>query len=349
MLLQSILLLVLATSTCFAAQEIVVGTTLPLKAEGKQIEIGMQAAFKEVNKQAKEGERRFKLESLDDGKKVGRAMRHIKELQKKTPFMLGLFTPGVVQALLPQIQSGKLLVFGPEENSSHLYEATPPGLVLVRPPLREELEVLAEHVVTRLKREKIALFYVDNPYGRNAVQDARAALLLHNVEPVVEVSYPNGTVEIARAVDKVVQAQPDAIICLGRRRATYQFLLGVVNKGLITCAFLGTSYLLPIQEFIKKVRGIDIVATALEPNPWRSNENEVVQYREAMQEYFRDEPFSPISLTAYLTARSFTSIVQSIAGPPTPAAIAREAAARSLIGPIWLSVEFGKPWRRVQK
>ena len=347
MLLQSILLLVLSTSTCFATQEILVGTTLPLKAEGKQVEIGMQAAFKQINKQAGEGQRRFKLRSLDDGKKLGKAVQNIKELQKQTPFMLSIFTPGVAQAVLPQIKSGKLLVFGPEENSTHLYDATPQNLVLTRPPLRDELDVLAGHAIDNLKRVKVAIFYVDNPYGRSAVQDARAALAVHNVAPVVEASYAGGTVEVERAVNKIVEAQPDAIICLGRRRATYQFLLGVVNKGLIRCAFLGASYLLPIQEFLKKNRGIDFIATSVYPNPWQSMDDEVKAYRDAMQEYFADEPLSPISLAAYLIARSFAGIVQGIAGPPTPSAVAREAAAGRLIGPIWLSEEFGKPW--VQK
>ncbi len=349
MLLQSIMLFVLCTGTCFAATEIVVGTTLPLKAEGKQVEIGMQAAFKQINKQAGDRQLRFRLHSLDDDKKLGKAVKNIKELQKETPFFLGLFTPGVVQAIMPQIQSGRLLVFGPEENSTHLYEATPQNLVLTRPPLRDEMDVLAGHAVEKLKLHKVAIFYVDSPYGRSAVQDARAALQVHNIVPVVVASYPSGTVEIERAVNKVVEAQPDAIICLARRRATYQFLLGVVNKGLIRCAFLGASYLLPMQEFLKKVRGIDLIATSVEPNPWQSQDDEIKSYRRAMHEYFVDERLSPISLTSYLTARSFAGIVQDISGPPTPTAVGRAAALRNLIGPIWLSEGFGKPWRQVQK
>ncbi len=351
MLLQSILLLVLCASQSFAAtppQEIVVGTTLPLRAEGKQIEMGLQAAFGQLN-QAEKGAKQFKLLLLDDGKKLDKAVRNTTELQEKTPFILGTFTPGIASALKPKLESGEIMLFGPEENNTHLYANTPKNLILTRPSLRAELDALVDYAINTLKRRKIAVFYVDSPYGRHAIDDANASLKQHDLTPVAVASYPSGTVEIGRAVAAIVDAQPDAIICLGRRHATYNFLLGVVNKGLISTDFLGTSYLLPIQQYLQNPREIDLIATSVVPSPWRSMQVEVKNYRTAMDEYYPYEPYSPISLSSYLTARSFVTIARTIQGPLTPAAVALAASTRTLAQPIWLSPSFGKPWQQVRK
>ncbi len=348
MLLQSILLLVLITSTCFAAsakQEIVVGASLPLKAEGKQIQMGMQAAFNHIN--AKDGPLRFALESLDDNKNLGKSIKNIKELQEKTPYFLGLFTPGVVYTQLESLREGKLLLFGPEENSTYLYEDAPANLIFTRPSIRDEIVQLVKYVTSTLKRRKVAIFYVDSPYGRNARNDAREVLKEYDLTPAVEAAYPARTVEIGRAVDAIVASQPDAIICLGRRHASYNFLLGVVNKGLIRAAFMGTSYLIPMQQYLKDNRGIDLIATSVVPNPWRSKRADVQEYREAMQKHYALEPFSPMSLASYLATRKFTDIAGAIAGPITPAAIAQEASKRTLIEPLWLSTSFNQPWMQV--
>ncbi len=350
MLLQSLMLLVLVTSTCFAARppQVVVGTTLPLNTEGRLIEIGLQAAFRQANEASGEEGRRFRLLAYDDSKQLPKAVRNIERLQQRTPFVLGLFTHGIVQAVLPKLQASELLVFGPDENSTVLYDQPTKNLVLTKPSLRSELDALVEHAVTKLGRRKFALFYADSTYGNQAVVDAKAALMQHNLTPIVEASYPDNTVEVHRAAAAMVQAQPDAIICLGRRHATYNFMLEVVNRGLIRTALLGTSYLLPIQRYIKAARGIDLIATSTVPNPWRSMQDVARSYRKAMRAYYPTEQFSTISLGAYRTASQFAKLAQGIGGEVTPAALMQAASMQRVPSTIWISDSFGLPWLQVR-
>lgn len=345
-------------------QEVVVATTLPLQAEGRLIEMGMQAAFRQINEKDAP-RRRFRLISSDDNKKAHRALENIERLKQQTPFFLGLFTTGVVARLLGALAQEQLVVFGPDENSTNLYSGMHDHLVLTKPSMHTELAGLIDYAMTKNNHRKFAVFYEESAYGRGGRDDVRALLKAHNLKPVAEVSYVANTVEVQQAAQALAQAKPDAIICIARRHATYNLTLEVINNGLFHAMFLGTSYLVPIQRFLKRARGVDFVATSVVPQPEKSMVELARSYRQAMQRSYPDQQLSPLSFLAYYQALLFADIAESVEGELTAKKFVAQAKkykkklkgvvafydpkTANMLHGVWLSPGHSRPWHRIKQ
>ncbi len=243
----------------------------------------------------------------------------------RTTLFINLFTPGVVSALLPLIKDEKILIFGPEENLDDLQKAEYKFLLHTKPSIKKELEALVFYAVNTLRKRRFGVFFVDDDYGIKGRNCLKEVLEKYNLKLVSEGSYTPKTLNIEDAVENIRKGHPDAIVSIARRHATYNFLLQMVNRGLVKCAFLGTSYLLPIQKYLQKARGIRFTATSTVPNPIKSYLSIVKEYREDLRRTNPDEPFSTISLFAYLNGRLFGEVLRRVEGDITKEKIVKSA------------------------
>jgi len=311
--------------------EIVVGSALPLKKEGKFIEQGLDVAFRRINKTGGISGKLLRLIPFNDRKNIARAVSQIvastlpSAEYLRTPLFINLFTPGVVSALLPLIKDEKILIFGPEENLDELQKPEYKFLLHTKPSIKKELDAVVFYAINSLRKRRFGVFFVDDDYGIKGRDCLREVLGKYNLRLVSEGSYTPKTLNIEDAVEDVRKGHPDAIVSMARRHATYNFVLLMVNRGLVKSAFLGTSYLLPIQSYLQKARGIRFTATSTVPNPIKSSLSIVKEYREDLRRINLDEPFSTISLFAYLNGRLFGEILGRVKGDITKEKIVKSA------------------------
>ena len=110
--------------------------------------------------------------------------------------------------------------------------------------------------------------------------------------------------EITKAAETIAASFPEVILCIGRRHATYNFILKIINKGIMRTSFLGTSYLLPIQEPLFKARGIPLITIAHTPDLNASSPLPLIEeYKHDMETYTNTTIYNSISLQGYLQAR----------------------------------------------
>jgi len=347
-------------------RRVLIGTSLPIKAEGALIRRGINAAFFKENIAGGIDGKSLELLVREDRKSVTRAYENIQSLRSETNIFLNIFMPGVVGALLPDIIAEKLLVIGPESNASVLYKPEHKNLILTKPSVRSEIDALLDYAIVRKRRKKIAIFYVDDAGGESGRNIAREVLKKYDLEPVAEASHPRRTVAVGPAVRAIVPKQPEVILCIARRHATYSFVLNALNSGAVRTIFLGTSHLLPIQKQLKEARGIDFIATSLVPNPEKSRLSIVREYRRYLNQYYPEEPFSVISLASYINASILIQLMKQAKGDIAMDKIVAAAegfknfdlggislnfdsATRSLSQRIWLSLGHRKQWLDLTK
>jgi ABC-type branched-subunit amino acid transport system substrate-binding protein len=360
-------------TTVVSAQEkvsvysnIILGASLPLSKEGKLIEQGMDIVFRKVNRHGGINNKTLRLLALDDKKEIGESINNVNFLRKKTPFLLNPFTVGLVSEILPLIKEKKVFVWGPEENSDSLYNPDYSYIAHIKPPISSEIDAIISHAYIHLRKRRFAIFYTNDKYGNAGAEQARIVLEKHGLKPIVESSYPPQTVDVQDSAKKIADEHPDAVLCISRRHATYNFILHAVNQGLTQASYLGTSYLLPLQVMLKSARGINFISTATTPDPITSTLPIVDEYRKSMSEYFPQQQLSTISLFSYISASIFVELLQKVSGIPTPEKIVRvmqglkkypfggltldfDPNKRTLLENLWISPGYREKWFEVKK
>jgi branched-chain amino acid transport system substrate-binding protein len=308
------LTMIIQTFLCFAVQEktsiITVGTTLPLKSEGRLIAEGMLACFNNINDSGGIAGKKITLLATDDGKNVFRGLSNIENMSKKTDLFANIFTSDIITNLPPYLIEKPILIFASEENGKQAQTPTAHYIINSKASIYQELQAIIGYAINVLKRHYFAIFYVNDDDGVNSVKDAKEILANYNLKPVAESYHARNTVEINDAVKTIARKQPDIVLCLSDRHATYHFLLQAMTAGLTQTIFLGTSYLLAIQKQVLEQRGYDFIATSVVPNP--EGPLPIAQeYRSHMQKYYPEKPLNVISFDAYLNAAILAEFINN--------------------------------------
>ncbi len=293
-------------------KEIILGATLPLKSGLKlvsnDIRSGYDLVFNKINKSG--GIKKslpIKFYVMDDENKSELKKKNIESLITKTDLIIspcGLETT----TMLEESSSNPCILFP--------FFATPQKVTrarsfFFRPPKNIEIYALLKYSIDTMLRKNIAIFYEDSITGENACDAAKLFLESRKIEPVAIQSYPQNSVGVMNAVKKISEKSPNAILCLSHCYPTYNFIQQMINNGFSDCLFLGLSELTPIQEILKKARGIKIVLSSVVPNPWKSQTEIAKQYRTDMQRFMPKTEISSLGFEAYINATLLCSILET--------------------------------------
>ncbi len=302
------------------SKDIIIGTSIPLAAEGKEILTGLRLATKKFNDSGGINGQKMVITALDDEKSIGTSVNNVKKLLSKTKIITNIFTNGVVEELLSG--TDKFLYFAPEENSTFLKKTEHIGIINLKAPLSDELKVMIDYTIEHRKKYTFVIFYEDSTWGKSGQLAAEKIIKEHskinqNIKMFTSFSYPRGTVDIDTAARNIISLAPEAIICISRRHATYNFILQCVNGGLFRTVYLAPSYLLPIQEMVEKSRGVEFIVTSVSPDPKHSNLKIMNDYRQAMQTNNQNQDFSTISFSGYFSGLVLGRLMEKILGDIT--------------------------------
>ena len=239
----------LGTSAAFAG---------PSRGLGIELYRGAQAYFTEVNQRGGVRGREISLKLYDDGyQPIPSVQNTMKLLLEDNVFALFGYvgTPTVTRVLpiLKKFQEKNIYLFFPFTGAQPQREPPYGEFAFnLRASYREETAGLVDNFM-RIGRKRIAVFYQADAYGRSGWAGVRKALAVHGDQIVGEATYRRGTrfsSSMARQVEILKSASPDAVICIGAYGACAAFLRDAVDMGLevpiANLSFVGSENLLQL-------------------------------------------------------------------------------------------------------
>lgn len=206
------------------------GSTLalsgPLGGAGTDHTLGIQAAFKAVNAAGGIHGRELKLATLDDGYVPDRTVENVKKLLggNNTFALISSMGTANTARILPIVEQQAVPLIGPVTGAASLRQPQLKQVFFVRPSYRDEAVRLVDQIVG-MGLKDIAVVYLDNPYGKEVLQDAENTLAARSLKPVGAFALAVNGSNAKELAEQVVQARPGAVVLGTTGTATTAIML----------------------------------------------------------------------------------------------------------------------------
>ena len=347
----SLLALSLISATSFAdPKSIILGQSAPFSGPsgqfGRQMWLGAQTYFDEVNRHGGVQGRKITVEALDDKYDVDLAQKNTQQLLKN-PELFALFgyvgTPTLLKAL-PEVQKSReqgsdLFVFSNRSGAAQQRTSPLNSFVYnIRPSYGEETEALANYLVTQ-NRKKIAIFMQDDSYGESGRDGLRKALEKRGLSIVFETKYKRGAAvleSMKTQAEQIANNGADAVVCIASYGAAAGFIRDLRNldfKGPIAnISFVGSSDMLELLKSegqkSKKDYSVDLINSQVVPPVSDTSVALVKEYVSLTEKYpvqipetiANHETIRKLSFTGlegFLNAKAFVEVLRKAKAPLT--------------------------------
>jgi branched-chain amino acid transport system substrate-binding protein len=258
----------------------------PSKFLGTETVAGARAYFELVNEAGGVEGRKLRLVARDDSYDPTKTEACFNDLMSQKVFALGFFvgTPTAVK-YVPMAESNKIPLVGLFTGAQALYQPLRHWVINVRASYFDETREQIDGLWNVLGYKKIGVIYPDDPFGAAVLEGVQAALKAHGAEPIAIASYPRQTSQVAKAIDTVRAANPDAVVVVGPSNTTTPILKLAHVKGwkplFLTVSFVGTDEL--ISAAGDDAEGV--VITQVVPPYYLTDLKAVKLYRGALQKF----------------------------------------------------------------
>lgn len=347
MALRRLLLVVLFSLLLFSnaqATDIVIGTSAsfrgPSKGLGIELYRGAKAYFDYTNQWGGVHGNNLVIKAYDDGYDPTPAIENtITLIERDRVFLLMNYvgTPTVTRVLplLKKYQNTDTLLFFPFTGAQPQREFPYDAFVFnLRASYRQETEGLVDHFVAT-GRNRIAVFYQADSYGRSGWDGVRRALRKHSLKIAVEATYRRGAKfqdSMKEQIDMIKQAAPDAVISVGSYAACAAFIRDARENGMTmpiaNVSFVGSENLLGLLQEAGKKNNRDYTVNLINSQVVPSYEDislpAVKQYREIMDYYnpappgglaeegYKPLPYSFVSFEGFLNAKLLVEVLRNM-------------------------------------
>ncbi len=313
---------------------------------GENMRLGVLAAFEEANLGGGIRGRKLRLVVRDDRYEGEVAVVNTRELIAHGVFgLIGAVGTPTSRVAEPIASRARVPYIGAFTGAALLRGEDQRYVVNLRASYNQETEEMVERLTTDLGFTRIAILYQDDSYGQAGLNGTRTALDKRGMSLVSEGTYVRNTVAVKRALLKIRDSNPQAVIIIGAYRPAAAFIKWARKIGMravfVNISFVGSNALL--NELGRSGEGV--VVTQVVPFPRDTEIPVVTRYRAAIREI--DPAAQPgfVSLEGYLAGRlvveALTAATDSAAAAPT-----RESFLQALTaaGPLDLGgfeVEYG--------
>lgn len=209
--------------TAMAAEEALTARTInlgcsialtgPLGQAGTEQVAGMKAAFAEVNAAGGVHGREIRMEPRDDGYVASRTLKNVTEMLDSQSVFALISPLGTANtaAILPLVESKGIPTVGPVTGATSLRLPENRHVFFVRPTYREETQRLVKQVVD-MGLKRIAVVYLDNPFGKEVLKDMAVALDQIKVERAGEFALAVDGKNGEELAAKVAAERPGAVL-----------------------------------------------------------------------------------------------------------------------------------------
>ena len=190
--------------------------TGPASSAVNEINIGAKLYLNAVNADGGINGQSIELVSLDDNNKAPAAAENATQLindQRVVALFLSRGTPQT-QAMLPQLAHGKIVLIAPSTGAMALHNPVNPWVFNVRASYQREAEAVVRHLgLTGL--DKLAVLYVNDSFGEDAIQGAMKVFKEANVKPAMMQSLDREKPNYAALMPKLAELKPLGVLIIG--------------------------------------------------------------------------------------------------------------------------------------
>ncbi len=251
----------------------------------------------------------------DDRYKSTIAKENIVKAVKESPIFVGSFGSHALATAQELLEEKQVAMLFPTVGDGFLRKKKFRNALYFRPSMEKEIQAILSYAINNQHRKKIALFFEENQWGKAGVTIAEVTLKKHGLSPCAKASYPTNTIAVTAASSEIIKSRPDAVLCISTYRPTYNFIQLVLNEGFQHCLFLGLGPATPMQQLLKKSRGVTIATTSVVPSPSKSKLPIVEAYRKDMAKFLPLRELSQYSLEGYVVGSMMVSALKSLEPP----------------------------------
>ncbi len=190
-----------------------IALTGPLGQAGIEQVAGMKAAFAEVNQAGGIHGREIRMDPRDDGYVAARTLQNVTQMVESQSVFALISPLGTANtaAILPLIETRGIPTVGPVTGATSLRSPEARHVFFLRPTYREETQRLVKQIVD-MGLKRIAVVYLDNPFGKEVLKDMSKALDDIKVERAGEYALAVDGKNGAELADKVAAERPGTVL-----------------------------------------------------------------------------------------------------------------------------------------
>jgi branched-chain amino acid transport system substrate-binding protein len=317
----------LVTATLFGSafakggEPLLIGQTAdfsgPQASAVKETTEAAKAYFDSVNKRGGVNGRPIVLESVDDGFDPKRTVANANQLITERRVLALMLSRGTAnaEALIPVTRARKVMVFAPVGGSELMHRPADHYVFNIRPMHRLEAEKAVGQLSSQGLR-RIAVAYVDDALGNDAIKGALAGLKAANLEPAALVSIPRGEPKVDAAVEALVNAKPDAVlgICIAKSCAALVKQMRARGSLAQFVSLSNTSSSGYVKDLGAVARGV--IVTQVYPYPFADTPAVSKEFRLLAADYKLALSYSAIE--GFIAAKVMTEAMRRAGPNPTP-------------------------------
>jgi branched-chain amino acid transport system substrate-binding protein len=290
--------------------------TGPAKEMGRQLKLGIESAFDEINDGGRVGGRQLKLVTADDGyepKRTGDAMKQLYE-KDQVFCLIGNYGSPTALISVPYALEHRMLSFGGFTGANSLRQDPPDRYVFnYRAGYAEEADAVVHYLVKvrGLRPEQIGVLAQKDAYGdagTEGVAKAMRALRGGDAGSTLHLTYNRNTVDVDEAVAQLraQKGQIKAMVLVATYRPATKFIEKTRDfyPGMIYASIsgVGSTGLADELSLLGPRFASGVIVTQVVPAV-DGYSSTILAYKSALAKYFPGEAPDYVSLEGYLSAR----------------------------------------------
>ena len=280
--------------------------TGPAQELGRNMRLGIEAAFYEVNQRGGVHGRRLELSSLDDAYEPEAAVTNTIRLieQDRVFALIGEVGTPTSRSATPVAADAGVPFIAPFTGAEFLRVGQDREYIInMRASYYQETEEMVERLTTDLGIDRIAVLYQDDSFGRAGREGVLIALRHRSMEPVSIGLYPRNTTAVKTALLDLKRGAPEAVIMIGAYEPVAALIAWARHTGLdpifMTVSFVGSNAL--ARELGPVGEGVYV--TQVVPFPTDDSVPVVSSYLKALSNFEPEAAPGFVSLEGYLAGR----------------------------------------------
>ena len=280
--------------------------TGPAQELGRNMRLGIQAAFHEVNQRGGVHSRRLELSSLDDAYEPEAAVTNTIRLieQDKVFALIGEVGTPTSRSATPVAADAAVPFIAPFTGAEFLRDDERwDNIINLRASYYQETEEMVARLTTDLGIDRIAVMYQDDSFGRAGRDGVQIALDDRGMEPVSIGLYPRNTTAVKTALLDLNRGAPEAVIMIGAYEPVAALIAWARHTGLdpifMTVSFVGSNALARELGHV----GEGVYVTQVVPFPTDDSVPIVSSYLNALSNFDSEATPGFVSLEGYLAGR----------------------------------------------
>jgi len=186
---------------------------------GKDLRLGIEAAFNQINLNGGVGGKMLYLRYLDDSYIPNRAVANVRKLLGDRRGVFGLIgsvgAPSTT-AIVPIVEEQGIPLVAPVTGLNALRDRTVfRNVINLRPSYQQEADTIVRHLAEDRSIKKIGLLYQDDSFGRAGLEAITQAAEEYGMELVGRAAFPRNTTAVKSAVFDLTRVNAEAVVIIG--------------------------------------------------------------------------------------------------------------------------------------